>query len=275
MKELGEPGCLQETLARSQGQPEGRGGTEASSSAMMQAMMEQHNKTMNIMISVIRDKTDGKEKEEPHGKRKNKDEPSMTPQEPVLFVDEAYRIEDNGHDTLDTKLRQKLRPINADPKEWWVKGAFNRVETPILGASLYTEHLMPGAVAEKTIVMAHDRLSHLELKNFLTKNNNVLSEAKKKLKVMDDLAGEMHFGLQTHWLAATTVWEVVDAGLNYAAVEFMIRGWNYSPLAMTRCLHECRYRIHDMWYRCTECPQVHWLYTEHEVYSVCGTLNVL
>ena len=240
MMDARERGPLTGTLARSQELTEGRGDMDVGSSAMMQAMMQQHNRTMNIMLSVIRDKTDGKEKDEPNGKRKSKEEPSMTPQEPVMFLDEAYRIEDNGHDTLDTKLRQKLRPINADPKEWWVKGAFNRVETPILGASLYTEHLMPGAVAEKTIVMAHDRLSHLEIKHYLTKNNNVLSEAKKKLKVTDDLAGEMHFGLQTHWLAATTVWEVVDAGLNYAAVEFMIRGWNYSPLAMIRFLHECR-----------------------------------
>ena len=163
---------------------------EGGSNIMMKAMMEQHDKTMHLMLSVIRGKTDGNEREEEHSvKRKNRDEPSMTPQEPIMFLEESYRIEDDGHETLDTKLRQKLRPINADPKAWWVKGAFNRVESPVLGASLYTEHLMPGVVAEKTIVMAHDRLSHLEIKNFLTKNNNVLSEAKKKLKVTDDLAG--------------------------------------------------------------------------------------
>ena len=231
-----------ETVAAAASSGQAPEGPVTGNNFMMKAMMEQHDKAMNMLITVIRGKTDSNEREELGVKRKNKDEPSMTPQEPVMFLEESYRIEDDGHDTVDTKLCQKLRPINADPKTWWIKGAFNRVESPVLGASLYTEHLMPGVVAEKTIVMAHDRLSHLEIKNFLTKNNNVLSEAKKKLKVTDDLAGEMHFGLQTHWLAATTVWEVVDAGLNFAAVEFMIRGWNYSPLAVIRCLHECRYQ---------------------------------
>ena len=88
--------------------------------------------------------------------------------------------------------------------------------------------------------MAHDRGSHLELKNFLTKNSNVFSESKKKLKVMDNHAGEMHMDIRTDWQSANTVWEAVDAGLNYAAVEFQIRRYNYSPLAMIRCLHESR-----------------------------------
>ena len=124
-------------------------------------------------------------------KRKNKEESTTTPQEPIMILEESYRIEDDGHETLDTKLRQRLRPINADPKVWWVKGAFNRVESPVLGASLYTEHLMPGMVAEKTILMSHDRGAHIELKNYLTKNSNVFSESKKKLKITDDQLKEV------------------------------------------------------------------------------------
>ena len=201
--------------------------------------LEMQDRTLNLLSSLLKDKESSREKEG-QAKRKSKEETISTPQEPIMFLEEAYRIEDDAHETIDTKLRQKLRPINADPKSWWVKGAFNKVESPILGASLYTEHLMPGAVAEKTIMMAHDRGAHLELKNFLSKNSNVLSESKKKLKVLDDLAGEMHLDVRTDWQAASTVWEAVDAGLNYAAVEFQIRGYNYSPLAMIRCLHESR-----------------------------------
>ena len=211
--------------------------------SLVQKMLEQQvmqEKTMNMVVSLLQEKEASKEKEDSHAKRRHKEEATTSPQEPIMFLEESYRIEDDGHETLDTKLRQKLRPINADPKVWWVKGAFNRVESPVLGASLYTEHLMPGMVAEKTILMAHDRGAHLELKNFLTKNSNVFSESKKKLKVMDDLAGEMHLGIRTDWQSATTVWEAVDAGLNYAAVEHMVRSYNYSPLAMIRCLHESR-----------------------------------
>ena len=69
------------------------------------------------------------------------------------------------------------------------------------------------------------------------KSNRVLPGAKKKLKVADNLTSEMHFVLQTRWLAATTVGDDV---LNYIAIEFVIRRWNYSPLDMMRCLYGCR-----------------------------------
>ena len=203
-------------------------------------MLSNQQKTLDVVTALLREKSDSREKEEGAVKRKSKEESTMSPQEPVLFLEESYKIEDDAHETIDTKLRQRLRPINADPKEWWVKGAFNRVETPVLGASLYTEHLMPGMVAEQTILKAHDRGSHLELKNYLTKNSNVFSESKKKLKVIDNMSGEMHMDIRTDWQSANTVWEAVDAGLNYCAVEFQIRQYNYSPLAMIRCLHECR-----------------------------------
>ena len=211
-------------------------------SLMLQQKQQQlfQEKTFDMMATLLKDSQATKDKEEGQAKRKNKEESTTSPQEPIMILEESYRIEDDGHETLDTKLRQRLRPINADPKVWWVKGAFNRVESPVLGASLYTEHLMPGMVAEKTILMAHDRGAHIELKNYLTRNSNVFSESKKKIKVTDDLVGEMHLGIRTDWQPATTVWEAVDAGLNYAAVEFMVRSYNYSPLAMIRCLHECR-----------------------------------
>ena len=221
--------------------------SNSSSNSLVQAMLQQQQqqrifqeKTFSMISSLLQDKETSRDKEESQTKRKNKEESTTSPQEPIMILEESYRIKDDGHKTLDTKLRQRLRPINADPKIWWVKGAFNRVESPVLGASLHTEHLMPGMVAEKTILMAHDRGAHIELKNFLTKNSNVFSESKKKLKVTDDLAGEMHLGIRTDWQSAATVWEAVDAGLNYAAVEFMVRSYNYSPLAMIRCLHECR-----------------------------------
>ena len=50
------------------------------------------------------------------------------------------------------------------------------------------------------------------------KSNSVLPGAKKKLKVADNLTSEMHFVLQTRWLAATTVGDDV---LNYITIEFV------------------------------------------------------
>ena len=37
------------------------------------------------------------------------------------------------------------------------------------------------------------------------------------------------------------MWEVIDAGFNYMAVEFMVRRYSYTALAMMRCLHDVRY----------------------------------
>lgn len=237
-RSLEEPWRVEEEAPRLGGAAPG---AESSYSPMeVQRMLNTQQRTLDVVAALLREKSDTREKEEGAVKRKSKEESTVSPQEPVLFLEESYKIEDDAHETIDTKLRQRLRPINADPKEWWVKGAFNRVESPVLGASLYTEHLMPGMVAEKTILMAHDRGSHLELKNFLTRNSNVFSESKKKLKVLDNHNGEMHMDIRTDWQSANTVWEAVDAGLNFAAVEFQIRRYNYSPLAMIRCLHECR-----------------------------------
>ena len=51
------------------------------------------------------------------------------------------------------------------------------------------------------------------------KSNSVLPEAKKKLKVADNLTSKMHFVLQTRWLAATTVGDDV---LNYITIKFPV-----------------------------------------------------
>ena len=147
---LEEAGRLEE--ARRQGEArslsgENRPAELSYSSSEVQKMLQNQEKTMSLVVSLLQEKADTREKEESLVKRKNKEESTVSPQEPVMFLEEAYKIEDDAHETIDTKLRQRLRPINADPKEWWVKGAFNRVETPVLGASLYTEHLMPGMVS--------------------------------------------------------------------------------------------------------------------------------
>ena len=78
------------------------------------------------------------------GKRKYKEEISYHPEEPVMLFEESYRIEDDSHEVIDTSLRQRLGAINADPETYWKKNAFKQVERPILGSSLYLEHITPG-----------------------------------------------------------------------------------------------------------------------------------
>ena len=120
--------------------------------------------------------------EETRGKRKEREETNYQPQEPILLLEESYRLEDDGHTVVDTLLRQKLRPINADPKDYWVKGAFRQVERPILGSSLYLEHLISCNVNEMTICKTHDCSAFWEIKNFLTKKSGVGGEKSKLVK---------------------------------------------------------------------------------------------
>ena len=173
------------------------------------------------------------------GKRRLKEEVNLYPQDPILLSDPAYKLEDDGQDVLDLALRQKLRPINACPKTYWTKGSFERVERPVRGAALFLSHLIPGYVNEATICKFHDRCAFLEIKNFLSKNAGVARDNKQVAKVAKSDQDEFSMGISTVWEPANYVWEVMEAGLNY--IEFMVRGYSYSGLAMLRCLHEARY----------------------------------
>ena len=101
---------------------------------------------------------------------------------------------------------------------------------------------MPGSVNENTICKHHDRCATVEIKNYLSKNSGVTSNSKKQIKVHEVGTDEFAMGVTTQWEQAATVWEVMDAGFNFMAVEHMVRSYSYTGLAMIRCLHECRYR---------------------------------
>jgi hypothetical protein len=177
--------------------------------------------------------------EESSSKRKASTEISYHPQEPFLFLEESYKIEDDAHEKIDTILRQRLRPINVDPKQYWVKGAFKQVERPIIGA-VFLDHILGGTVAESTICKMHDRCAFLELKNFLSKNSGVHSESKKKIRIQDIGTDEFAMGVQTQWEGATTVYEAVDGVFNIVGVEWMVRSYSYSGISMINALHRCR-----------------------------------
>ena len=154
---------------------------------------------------------------------------------------ETYKIDDDAHDKIDTRLCQRLRPINADPKTYWKRGAFSRVDSPILGSTMYMEHLMPGSVNEATVCKRHDSHAYVEVKNFLSKNSGVGSISKKQIRVHEVSDELFAMGVQQHWDVASTVWEVMDAAFNFMAVEHMIRPYSYTALAMMHVLHESRF----------------------------------
>ena len=208
------------------------GGMNCTLAMMLQQQQEQNKQLLELLK--------GKEKPTDDNKRK-KDDISYCPQEPVLIVEAAYKIEDDGHTKLDLSLRQRLRPINACPKEYWVKGALKQVERPILGGSLFLEHLMPGAVNEATICKHHDRCAFIELKNYLGKNSGVSDKKRKKVAIQQVGEDQYAMGVETKWESPNTVWEAMEAAMNFMAVEHMVRQYPYTGLAMMRCLHACKY----------------------------------
>ena len=197
----------------------------------VRALLDQNNRLMEMV----------KQQSDEPNKRKDKEEVNYSTQDPVMFFHEAYRIEDDAHDKIDTFLRQSLRPINVDPATYWTKSAFKRVDRPIRGSALYLEHIMQTHVNENTICKAYDRCAILEIKNYLTKNSGVGVVVKKRLKMYNVDEDHLNMGIHTHWSPADSVYEVVDAGFNHLCVDFMIRNYSYSAIAILRGLHECRY----------------------------------
>ena len=95
-----------------------------------------------------------------------------------------------------TRLRQRLRPINVDPERYWEKDSFRKVERPILGASLYLDHIMAANINEATICKLHDRSAFTEIKNWLSRNSGVGMERKKSFKVKEVTSDEFSMGME-------------------------------------------------------------------------------
>ena len=157
-------------------------------------LLEQNSKLFEI---ITRQQEQQGESSNNNDKRKFRDDISYNPQGPVLLLEEAYHLEDDAHSKIDTRLRQRLRPVNADPEEWWVKGAFDRCERPILGGSLYLDHIMTSSINDSTLCKANDRWAYTEIKNWLSRNSAVGRENAKRFKVREVTSDEFSMGIQT------------------------------------------------------------------------------
>ena len=70
------------------------------------SVLQQSNQLMAMMM-----RKDGESKGEEDTSRKRKlKEDNHSPEEPIMLLEESYRLEDDAHQTIDFKLRQRLRP---------------------------------------------------------------------------------------------------------------------------------------------------------------------
>ena len=180
---------MQQGSSQEQGMPSGRAPRirrdEMSQADLnMSRLLEQNNRLFEIITK------QQEERKEESSKRKGREEINYSPEQPVLLLEESYYLEDDAHSKIDTKLRQRLRPINVSPDQYWEPGAFSQVERPILGASLYLDHIMAANINEATICKLHDRGAFTEVKNWLSRNSGVGREREKRFKVKEVTSDE-------------------------------------------------------------------------------------
>ena len=173
------------------------------------------------------------------GGAKRKKEDEYKSEEKVLFT-ATLEVKDDSHETLCWEARNNLANPNADPQKWWTKEVKNK-RAPALGSNLVMDHLMAGRVAESTAVKVFDRTETLELKNLLTKNSGHLGRVAQKIKTDYSAAGTVSHLWETDWKDVSTCWEAVEGIMNFAALLYHARSYDYMGIAMIRAGHQVRW----------------------------------
>ena len=174
-------------------------------------------------------------------KRKQAGEDDEPDEESPRLVQQTFEICDNGHDVLSWPVRLALSPINRDPADIWTKDTYPRVKHPILGGTMYMEHLMPGEINHATLKLRHDRGYLLTVNQFIRRNASIFQRSSKKVQVSNTDGKGMILHTNKHWEPCRGVFEVVEGFLNYVASEHCIRPHSHEALAILRVLHELRW----------------------------------
>ena len=150
--------------------------------------------------------------------------------------------EDNAHNILCWPVRKSWRMVNRDPAEYWVRGeAWPSKVEPNLAGRVFTDHLIPLPIADRTLSWMHNSANKMELRHFIHANSKAKRQRGQKIEVKaheSDELGGMSVEAYTNWSEAGSTREMVEGLLNYMAVLHMIRPWDFGGLVMLRVLHE-------------------------------------
>ena len=185
--------------------------------------------TMNVVKQTVKAMKSGKRKREESGSSSEDD------QNPIL-VNGTFKVKDNAHDVIDFAMRNRLRTINAKP-ETYFKYLTKKVEPQL--ETLETDHINMNTVNPRIIKKVHDAGAHLELKYFDAGNISVESRAPKAS--FRTRGGDIHTDLALDWVEPDTVWQCVDAILNYCTTVYSVRRDDFTPWVIMKVLHEIRY----------------------------------
>ena len=156
-------------------------------------------------------------------------------QEPIL-IEKTFKVKDNGHDIIDFKVRNSLRTINAKPENYY-KNLARKVEPQL--ETVEMDHLTANTVNPRIIKKIHDAGAHLELKYF--DGGNITVESRAPKASFSARSGDIQTDLALDWVEPNTVWQCVDALLNYCTTVYSVRRDDYTPWVIMKVLHEIRY----------------------------------
>ena len=154
---------------------------------------------------------------------------------PEMINWKGYNVRDNGQDTLDMKLRNALKTINAKPETYFkyfdreIKPSFETIEI---------DHMNFNSVNPRVTKKMFDRGAFLEMKYFDPGNISVNSRPPKAS--FSARSGDIMGEFSLDWAEPQTMWGCFDAVLNYAINSYTIRSYDYSPWVLIKTLHEMR-----------------------------------
>ena len=163
----------------------------------------------------------------------------------AVLTDKEVRVKDDNNTTIDAFARNLLckNPNSADPSSWW-SAEFENVSKPVLGESLCLGHLGPGTVNPDVILKMHDRCKVVTVKELLTSNSGYGGTLEQNISAKKKSGGgtsSWEFAETKSLKNAVKLEEVVEAGLNYQEIVFMVRNWDWTGVAVMRVAHACRY----------------------------------
>ena len=146
-----------------------------------------------------------------------------------------------GKDDHFSQLHQArwLRLPLDECKTWWYKTPVKRNETYLSMDLEFTG--CQNLVADKTIMLMHDRRNQMSLKMFLSENVSVASRPKVETKTMEE--GSTSTSYDLNWKKPSSLSQVMEAIHNYASINHWLFPFCFNGLNILRLLNKYQWLI--------------------------------
>ena len=161
-------------------------------------------------------------------------------EDPMEMIEKTIEVKDDGKTTIDVKARLMFSKFpNCNPTVWWKQeNEIPRIAKPRLSHSLQYAFCSGSFLCKDTVYKWHDSGALLELRHFLSKNSGVRGKTQQKLQVGTTLDAEMFGTLDKDYKHCSNMGEVREAVRNIQTLTFLIRNYDYGPLALGNALEK-------------------------------------